>query len=216
MSVSADVPVIRSYSFSDGFAAGGVILDGNPTGWSDSRLIEDWPSGFSITDVTVSLHITGGLNGDLYAYLAHDSGFAVLLNRVGRTDGNAFGYNDAGFNITLHDSAPGDIHLYGGNDGNLLTGIWQPDGRNVDPATVTDASPRTAMLSEFQGLDPAGTWVLFVADMSAGGVSVVNSWGLEVAAVPEPGTLALGVIGAALCLAFMRRQWNSNPPRSRL
>ena len=32
----------------------------------------------------MTLNLSGGWNGDLYAYLVHNSGFAVLLNRVGR------------------------------------------------------------------------------------------------------------------------------------
>jgi hypothetical protein len=47
------------------------------------------PAGPTITDVNVGLQLSGGWNGDLYAYLVHSSGFAVLLNRVGRGTGNA-------------------------------------------------------------------------------------------------------------------------------
>src|SRR5262245_3363585 len=60
----------------------------------------------NITDLNVSLNITGDFNGDLYAYVTHGaSGFAVLLNRVGRTAGNSDGYSDDGFNIKLDDQA---------------------------------------------------------------------------------------------------------------
>src|SRR5271154_2386536 len=59
-----------------------------------------------ITKVTVTLNISGGFNGDLYAYLAGPgTGFAVLLNRPGVNSGNAFGSSGSGFNITLDDSA---------------------------------------------------------------------------------------------------------------
>src|SRR5439155_2176119 len=41
---------------------------------------------FQITDVRVTLHISGGYNGDLYGYLRfNDSPLVVLLNRVGVT-----------------------------------------------------------------------------------------------------------------------------------
>lgn len=207
MTTAPAMAATQSYSFNSGFENGGVIPDGSITGWSDTRQIEDWGSGFTITDVTVSLHISGGFNGDLYGYLAHDTGFAVLLNRVGRTDSEPFGYGDAGFNITLNDSAAGgDIHLYGGNGGNLLTGAFQPDGRNVDPAVVTDASPRTATLATLQGMNPLGQWTIFLADLSGGGESTVESWSLEIVAVPEPGTVALGLMASVAGFVLMRRR----------
>src|SRR5689334_3241324 len=123
-----------------------AIPDGNPTGLSSSINVTGLAG--QLLDITVSLDISGGSNGDLYAFLSHGStGFAVLLNRTGKTGSDPFGYGDAGFHITLSDAATLDIHNYGGNGGALLTGIWQPDGRNVDPQLVLDSSPRNAFLS---------------------------------------------------------------------
>jgi subtilisin-like proprotein convertase family protein len=168
----------------------GAIPDGNPIGTVDSRTLIGL--GSSIQDVNVTLNITGGWNGDLYAYLAHDSGFAVLLNRAGRTENALWGYGDGGVNVTLDDTAEsGDIHLYGGNSGGPLTGLWQPDGRNADPASVTDATPQLALLSSFNGSDANGTWTLFFADLSGGGQSQLVSWGLEITTIPEPANLTL-------------------------
>jgi hypothetical protein len=46
-----------------------------------------------------------------------------------------------------------------------------------------------------------GQWTLFIADVSAGGGNEsVNSWELDITAVPEPINVALGVFGAALTL----------------
>jgi hypothetical protein len=45
---------------------------------------------------------------------------------------------------------------------------------------VTDLDPRTAFLSSFKGLDPNGEWTLFVADLSAGNISTLVSWGLNI------------------------------------
>jgi subtilisin-like proprotein convertase family protein len=69
-----------------------------------------------------------------------------------------------------------------------VTGTWLSDGRNVDPATVLDTSPRTATLSSFSGLNPNGDWTLFLSDLAGGNESVLVSWGITaVGAVPEPG-----------------------------
>ena len=136
-----------------------------------------------IDKLQVKLNITNGYNGDLYVYLVHDSGFSILLNRVGKTLADSFGYGDAGFNIALDDQAPnGDIHKYQNVVTPIgpLTGVWAPDGRNVDPATVTDLDSRTALLSSFQGLDPNGQWVLFIADRAGGDVSTLVSWELDI------------------------------------
>lgn len=60
------------------------IPDDSPTGLSNTQTI----SGSTITGIQsleVRLKLSGGWNGDLYAYLSHDSGFSVLLNRSGKT-----------------------------------------------------------------------------------------------------------------------------------
>src|SRR5437867_245572 len=70
--------------YNSGFANGGSIPDGNPTGWSDSRTLSGI-SDFNIIDVQVKLNISGGYNGDLYGYLSHSGVLVPLLNRVGVT-----------------------------------------------------------------------------------------------------------------------------------
>src|SRR5438552_859286 len=109
VNASAD---IHSFDFNNGFQNAGLIPDGNTAGWFDTRTL----SGIAnpeITDVNVSLNFSGGYSGDFYAYLAHGSGFSVLLNRVGRATGNSSGYGDAGLNLVFDDNASnGDIHSY--------------------------------------------------------------------------------------------------------
>src|SRR5258708_3374672 len=82
-----------------------IIPDNNQNGLAGSFAV----GGLSgpIGNVTVTLDITGGYNGDLYGYLTGpNGGFAVLLNRSGLSGVNANGYSNPGFNITLSDSAP--------------------------------------------------------------------------------------------------------------
>jgi len=180
----------------------GVVLDADFNGFSDTQSITvSNTAGSVISEVRVLLNLTGGYNGDLYAYLTHGSGFAVLLNRAGRTSGNLFGYGDAGFNITLADSAATDIHVYGGNGGLTLTGPWQPDGRNVNPAGTLDADLRTTPLSLFNSLDANGAWTLFLADLSGGQQSTLAGWGLELTTIPEPTTWMLLGLGAVMAAA---------------
>jgi subtilisin-like proprotein convertase family protein len=177
---------------------GAVVPDGNLVGWSDTRDV----SGVlgSIGEVDVTLNLSGGWNGDLYAYLVHDSGFAILLNRVGRDTGNDLGYATAGMNVTLSDTAVlGNIHSVSLP---APLGIYQPDGRNIDPRTAAASFNNplnsTALLSSFNGGNANGNWTLFIADVSSGDVSTVQSWGLNILTVPEPSSFVLllgGLIG---------------------
>lgn len=186
-----------------------LIPDGNPIGMSSTTNFSGIPG--TVTSVTVNLDITGGFNGDLYAYLAGPAGgFAVLLNRTGVTAGNANGYSDSGFNITLSDGSP-NVHLYqlDTSPGGQLTGTWGPDGRNIDPQSAPnlfDSASTATDLSSFVGNTADGTWTLFVADMSSGGQSTLVSWGLSVVTVPEPQTWALVVGGMGVLYMLNRRR----------
>lgn len=173
-----------------------AIPDGNPTGLT--RMIE--VSGHDnqrVLDVNVVLNISGGANGDLYCYLSDGQGsIAVLLNRVGKTSANPFGYEDAGLvSVVLNDQAASDLHLYGGNLGAALAGSWQPDGRNQDPQSVTEAGSRTALLDLFSYHNPNATWTLFLGDLAGGEQATLVSWGLEmeIEPVPEPVNVALAL-----------------------
>ncbi len=195
----------------NGFATGGIVPDGNPVGWFDTRALNATLLT-TITDVNVRLTITGGWNGDLYAYLQHSTGISILLNRPGRTSSSglaSFGFGDSGMNVAFDDTAAnGDSHVTLTGASILLGGSWQPDGRSANPGSVLDTDTRTSFLSNFNGMNPNGTWTLFVADMSGGGVSTVTAWGLDITAVPEPGE-ALGtglLLGSALLLRIRPRK----------
>ena len=181
-----------------------AIPDGQAGGVSD---VETIATGITqIGSLQVRLNISGNFNGDLYCYLQHNSALSILLNRPGRSANNPFGYADSGFNITLLDLTPnGNIHAYAGAltpaAGLPLTGAWEPDGRPSSPASVLDTDPSTAGLSQFNGLDANGSWTLFIADLSTGGNSVLNSWQLSFSAVPEPSVGALGMLSLGLAAA---------------
>jgi len=168
----------------------------------------------TISDVTVSLDLAGGFNGNLYAFLSGpNGGFSVLLNRVGVSNSaSAFGYADSGFNIILSDTAAnGDIHYYENvlnPAGGQLTGTWMPDGRNIDPMSAPSAflsAGQTALLNSFDGTNPNGTWTLFVADLAAGSQPMLINWDLDIT-VPEPAFWAIGLLGALLLALTVRRR----------
>lgn len=190
------------------------IPDGDLAGIASTAIVSG-ESG-TISDLSVTLNITGTYNGDLYAYLAHDSGFAVLLNRPGRTASDPLGYANQGLNVIFSDTVALDIHNYGGNGLSMVTGTYRPDGRNVSPLDVLDTTPRTTMLASFNGLDPNGEWRLFVADASGGDLQQLVSWGIQFETysqnlqVPEAGCGIVGGLLLATLLAYHRRATGSN------
>ena len=160
-----------------------VIPDGNAAGVHDVRTITSQIA--FLTSVRVRLNISGKFNGDLYGYVRHSTGLAILLNRPGRTLSNFAGYEDSGLDVVFSDLAnTNDIHNYRlvttPLSGSPLTGTWQPDARFIDPDLVTDVSPRTAFLSALTNLNANGDWTLFLADMYSGGTNFLNSWGIEI------------------------------------
>ena len=160
-----------------------LIPDGDSAGIEDVRAVAS--DIVNITSVQVRLKVAGNFNGDLYGFLSHGGGLTVLLNRPGRTATSPFGYDDCGFEVTFSDAAANDIHTYRLSTtppaGSPLTGTWQPDARYTDPAAVLDTSLRSTYLSEFSGLNASGDWVLFLADMDAGGTNMLVSWELDLA-----------------------------------
>ncbi len=186
------------------------IPDQNPVGVSSSTTVSG-VAGY-ISSVQVTLNITGGFNGDLYAYLMGPQGsIAVLLNRVGLTAANSSGYGDAGFDVTLSDGSP-NIHNYQSFTYNLsggqLTGTWAPDGRNISPLSsggLFDSASTSAGLGVFNNLIPNGAWTLFISDLSGGSSSTLVSWGMTIVTVPEPQTWAMAISGAGLLFALRRR-----------
>jgi subtilisin-like proprotein convertase family protein len=171
------------------FTTNRLVPDGNLSGLIDGEYVSSAIG--AISSVQVRLKVTGEFNGDLYAYLRNTNGFVVLLNRGGATTSNPSGYGDSGFNVTFQAAAAnGDIHVYQNVTnpaaGSPLAGFWQPDGRTNDPATVTDLSPRTTSLTNFNGFNAAGTWTLYLADLQSGGTNMLTQWGLDISGAASP------------------------------
>ncbi len=177
-------------------ANSGTIYDGSPVGSAFTMDLGGAGLGSQLTDIQVSLNVSGGLNGNLYAYLvAPDGTLVVLLNRPGVTGGNPFGNTQSGLNLTLANS--GATILASSDLGSGMYAVPTANGNSL----VNFGSASSP------GVNPNGTWTLFFADMVAGGGNAtLNGWSLDITAVPEPVNMALGFFGviAAGVVAWRR------------
>ncbi len=196
-------------SFDTTFTETTTIPDESHSGALFSRTITGSDIGL-ITSLKVTLNLNGGWNGDLFVYVAHESGFAVLLNRIGRDGmGSGFGSDTFGMTATFDDAGvDGDIHTASFLPREMVTGVFAPDGRTV--GDVSNNSERTAFLSSFNGLAGDGLWELFVADVSGGETSQLLSWGVSMEgtsiSIPEPSSLLTlsGLLAAGLGIRHRR------------
>ena len=157
-----------------------AIPDGNPIGMVSVGTVSGAPS--LVSAVTVNLDITGGFNGDLYAYLVapNQTTTATLL---GVLPGGDFTHVGSGYNVTFSDASLVNIQNASQTYGQQLNGTYS----SVVP------------LSVFNGLSANGNWRLFIADLaSGGGQARLNSWGLSITTVPVPEpdqVAAMGLLG---------------------
>ena len=188
-----------------------TVNDGDPIGHTLTATV----SGYlpTIIDVRVTLNIEGvdggGWNGDLYCYLTYNGTLVPLLNRVGVQTGDAFGYGTIGMNVTLAGDPGGydDIHW---TEFPTSGGTYAPDGREISPGMPPSSAPDfdadgTIGFSAYNGMDPNGTWTLFIADMAGGDQLKLVSWSLQITAVPEPVNVALGVFGSVFLVVAVGR-----------
>jgi hypothetical protein len=134
-----------------------------------------------VGSLTVTLDVSGGYNGFLYAYLVAPNGnMAMLLNGPGTSGGNPYGYSGSGLNITLSDAATGGIDTTPETAGAVLNGTYQAAGA----------------LTGLSGSVADGTWTLFFADLGqGGGQPELTGWSLDITAVPEPVNFAMAIFG---------------------
>jgi subtilisin-like proprotein convertase family protein len=202
LSILALAPCIAhaAYTVSYTYNVNTAIPDNSGIGLSNTHNVSTYID--TLSEVQVQLTMSGGWSGDLYAYLTHGTGFAVLLNRPGRSLADPDGSGTIDLSVILADSASFDIHTAIPSSGSA-TGLFQPDARTMDPDNALDTSPRSAFLSSFNGLDPNGEWLLYVADVASGDTMTLQNWTLTLSGVPEPSTATLFMPGM---LGLLRRR----------
>lgn len=190
-----------------------------PYGQSVSVAIDVSGEASSLTALNIALNIQGGRNADISVLLrapGENAPYIYLINRPGMGYSPNYNYNnDRGFVITLSDSAAYDVHRYREYNpvinAGVVTGTWQPDGRNISPNSSSQqfaAAARVSLAQVFAGVNPVGRWVLELQDWHPGGQqSTLMGWSLEITAVPEPAVQATIAFVAVLGLGLGVRSW---------
>ena len=166
-----------------------VIPDGNLAGITFRETLSDYDAGATVSALAVGLNISGGYDGNLFASLTAPNGTEVTLLTPSGNSGS-------GMHITLQDG------------GTPITAI-------SDLSSGTYAA--SGALANINGSAANGLWTLFIADtVTGGGTSTLNSWSLNITAVPEPVNVALGILGAlAVGTVVVRRCFSPRKPESR-
>ena len=159
------------------FSPDAAIPDGNLSGVTFNETLGEYGSQ-TVSALTVALNFVGGYDGNLYSYLTAPNGTMVVLLTPTANSGS-------GMNITLQDGEPA---ITASSD--LSSGTYAASGT----------------LANINGAAANGQWTLFVADeVTGGGTSTLNSWSLNITAVPEPVNVALGVFGGVMGLVALAR-----------
>jgi autotransporter-associated beta strand protein len=162
----------------------------------------------SITDVNVNLSLSSLSQnnpmwlGQVYASLTYGVASegvrtAVLLNRPGFSNSDAFGSSLSSLNVTFDDSATANIFSVASG-----TGTYQADGRlGVNPyasGVAYNSSDVSSGLSALNGsLLQNQQLSLLVADTQQGAVAKLDSWGVKVTGTAaSSGLLNLGAGGS--------------------
>lgn len=162
----------------------------------------------SISNVKVDLSLSSLTEnnpmwlGQVYASLTYGVASevertAVLLNRPGVSNSNAFGSSLSSLNVTFDDSATANIFSVASG-----TGTYQADGRlGVNPyasGVAYNSGNINAGLSALNGsLLESKQFSLLVADTQQGAVAKLDSWGVKVTGTAaSSGLLNLGAGGS--------------------
>jgi subtilisin-like proprotein convertase family protein len=204
-----------------GFGGGAINTspDGIMTTPTSSGVFSTPNAADQVVDLAVTLNISGGYNGDLYAYLIAPNGTILML-----AEGGITGLTGSGMNITLVNPNPTGRAAQGVDP--TFGGILSSPSGSLASANDSGGSLSGTFTGSFTqygtmlgnnnpatGAYANGTWNLFVWEQNDSSSSpTLNSWTLDLAVVPEPVDMALGIFAAMmLALAGIKRFWQAHP-----
>lgn len=151
----------------------------NPITINDNSAATPYPSEIVVSGFNASayvLHLTCSINGFSHTYpgdvvivLESTSGAAVMLD--GEVGGGT-GANET--NLVFDDSSQNNLVP-------SVSGTYKPTGTNGELTGDGPASPYRTTLSGLYGINPNGTWKLWVIDAANGDSGLIsNGWSLEI------------------------------------
>jgi hypothetical protein len=202
-----------------------TVFAGGAITFNDTATATPYPSSILVSGLfnqitSVTLTLTN------FTRSARPDDIDILL--VGPTGATLLVFSDVGGNggatgtltFTLSDLAGSFLP----DSGPLVSGTFKPTNESLAAETSfpgpAPAAPygnpgpgggggSATLFSQFGNTNPNGTWSLYIVDDttgSGGETGSITSWSLDIVAVPEPSTWALGVAGAAALIIFSRRQ----------
>lgn len=148
-------------------------------------------AGTTLTNLTVTFNnLSHAYPDDLDILLVGPGGQNVLL----MSDSGGY-FSIANLTLTFSDSATGFL----GDESQLVSGTYKPTNYDANfmvdsfAAPAPTSGPYGSTLSAFNGTNPNGVWSLYIIDDTQGNNGVMaGGWSMNIAAVPEPSTFALG------------------------
>lgn len=194
--------VAATYSYNSAVNVPGFPFNIVGTGPASVFPIEIAVSGAQPVTTDVDLVLTGlkhSFGDDLAIALQGPTGLAVLI----LTD--AGGNSNFNGTYTFSQGAPLlNDGTYGNTSTNIPAGTYSPSTFGFNP--IANLLTSGSSLSAFNGLDPNGTWKLWIWDDNVGNTGSLQGVSLNIAAVPEPASWALMMGGFGVVGLQMRRR----------
>jgi subtilisin-like proprotein convertase family protein len=181
----------------------------NPITINDSGAASPYPSTIEVTDLSNITDVNVTLIG-----LTHTFPDDIYIALVGPTDASVVLMSDAGYSysitnviLTFDNEAPSELP----NGSQIVSGTYRVSQYGY-PETLPAPAPSTSFgtdLSIFDGLDPNGTWSLFVFDdasLDSGSITLGWTLNFETAQVPIPGAALLLGSGLVGLVAVSRKR----------
>jgi subtilisin-like proprotein convertase family protein len=165
----------------------------------------------------VGLLLAFGLSARATLYTYGGGAAAIPDNStIGLTDAQTLGglgtsITDVTLTLVLQGGFAGDLQGYL-RLGNLADSTAYNLTSLIQGQTLSESAPTSYSIdltTSFASQNPNNTWTLFFADTSPGGNTTLNSWSLDINAVPEPITMALPIFGALVLTTGLVRRFIS-------
>lgn len=162
--------------------------------------------GTVLTDVNFGAVVQHTWQGDsIFRLTAPGGPSATILVRAGSGGGAGFGYSSDNYGDPANPTNMATWFVLDDQAGTSLYDIpfvATPGIPNVSGSWI----PYTGALAVFNGIDPNGVWTANFSDNAFLDTGSVLMAGVQIAAVPEPGTMIALGIGAAALLGRRRRK----------